>query len=152
MFSISWKCKSSFDVFTCFIIDLVIFLLCCCYLYCRKRLYFVLLSMICNTRLKSSCLMCLLLVCTNVFKLPSSFVSAFWVRNYCCHKVALSCLIDTGVILKPSDYICNGIVYAFDIDNLGLCFSSSNLNWYIQYRLSLEHLVWDILFVVSKLL
>ncbi len=55
-----------------------------------------------NMRLQSSCLLVTTIVCTIVFGLSSSFVSdcLLLLIDY-CRKVALSCLIDTGVILKP---------------------------------------------------
>ncbi len=60
------------------------------------------------------------IVCTIILQLlPVLSLTAFWVLTDFCHKVALSCLIDTGVILKPQDCMQLSYMYAFDIDNHG---------------------------------
>ncbi len=108
VFSIRWKRWSNFDVLHLFRIDLVIFLLCFCYLYCGKMVYSILLPWCTNMWFKSSCL----LVCPIILRLlPVLSLTAFWVLIDCHHKVTLRCLIDTGVMFKPCDCICIGLMY-----------------------------------------
>ncbi len=65
-----------------------------------------------------------------------------------CQMVVLSCSIDTGVILNPWDGVCNGVVYAFNIDNMGPYSSSNNLHWYtrskVMPRASIMRLTWSV--------
>ncbi len=128
MSSISWKHKSSFGVFACFFsIDLnywslfVLLLSLFRGIFCPQRVYSILFYVDCKHEIKISCLLVTTFSlhhyiwdCHSVLSL-----TAFWVLADLCCKVALSCSIDTGVISKPWDRICNGIVYAFDKDNFG---------------------------------
>ncbi len=94
-----------------------------------------------NMRLQSSCLLRTTIVCTIVFGLPSSFDSDFFlllVDPY--RKIALSCLIDTGVICKPWDWSAM-VCVCLDKDNLGLMFFKP---WLSNWRLSTEHLIRDL--------
>ncbi len=108
VFPIRWKRWLDFDVLHLFRIDLVIFLLCFCYLCCSKTVYSILFPWCSNMRFKSSCL----LVCPIILRLsPVLPLTAFWVLIDFHHKVTLSCLIDIGVMFKPCDCICIGLMY-----------------------------------------
>ncbi len=94
-----------------FRIDLMIFLLCFCYLYCSKMVYSILFLWCTNMRFKSSCL----LVCPIILRLLSVLsLTAFWVLIDFHHKVTLRFLIDIGVMFKPCDLHWS-YVYTFDI-------------------------------------
>jgi hypothetical protein len=84
MFSISWKCKSSFDVFACFsdrslIFDRCIVLLLSLwvrgYILSSKGIFHPLFRDLLTQDLNLHVCWCLHLVCTNVLRLPSGFVS-----------------------------------------------------------------------------
>ncbi len=80
---------------------------------------------------------------------PVLSLTAFWLLIDFCHKGALSCLIDTGSY--SSREIASAMKLGnFDIDNLGLIFSSRNLNWYIQSKVKPRTSHMRFLFVVSK--
>ncbi len=112
LFPIRWKHWSDFDVLHLFRIDLVIFFVCFCYLYCSKTAYSILFLWCTNMRLKSSCL----LVCPIILTLlPVLYLTAFWIFIDFHHKVTLCCSIDIGVMFKPCDCICIGLMYTFDI-------------------------------------
>ncbi len=91
--------------------------------FCNQRVYFILRGYIsssflwfANRRLKSSCLLVSTLRLCHCFWdcHPVLSLTAFWILIDFCHEVALSWSIDAGVIAKPWDCICNGVVYAFD--------------------------------------
>ncbi len=109
VFPIRWKRGSNFDVLHRFRIGLVIFLLCFCYLYgCSKTVYSILFPWCTNMRFKSSCL----LVCPIILRLsPVLSLTAFWVLIDFHHKVTLCCSIANGVMFKPCDCICIGVMY-----------------------------------------
>ncbi len=108
VFSIRWKGWSDFDVLHLFRIDLVIFILCFCHLYCSKTVYSILFPRCTNMRFKSSCL----LVCPIILRLlPVLSLTAFWVLIDFHHKVTLCCSIDIGVMFKPCDCICIGLMH-----------------------------------------
>ncbi len=108
VFPIRWKCWSNFDVWHLFRIDLVIFLLCFCYLYCSKTVYSILFPWCTNMRFESSCL----LVCPIILRLlPVLSLTAFWVLIDFHHEVTLCCLIDIGVMFKPCNCLCIGLMY-----------------------------------------
>jgi hypothetical protein len=97
-----------------------------------------------NMRLQSSCLLVTTIVCTIVFETAIQF--CLWLLLLLiawCHKVALSCLIDTGVILKPWDWSAT-VCVCLDKDNLGPMFFKP---WRFDWRLSIEHLIWDLMSV-----
>jgi hypothetical protein len=94
----------------------MIFVLCFCYLFlevifCTWRVYSILLSVVCKHKIA------IFMSLVSTFSLhhyiwdcrPVLSLTAFWVlADFCC-KVALSCSIDTGVIPKPWDCICNSM-------------------------------------------
>ncbi len=94
-----------------------------------------------NMKLQSSCLLVTTIVCTIVFWTAIQF--CLWLLllliDYCC-KVALSCLIDTGVKLKPWDWSAT-VCVCLDKDNLGPIFFKP---WPSTSRLSIEHLIRDL--------
>jgi hypothetical protein len=100
MFSISWKRKSFIGVFACCYNRSLIFVL--CFAIPFKRVYSILLSVVCKHESK------IFMFAGDYFlfaplylRLSSSFVSdCFWLCIDFRRNVALSCLIDTGVILK----------------------------------------------------
>ncbi len=97
-----------------FRIDLVIFLLCFCYLYCSKMVYSPSsLPWFANMRFKSSCLLVFTYSLHHCFKTVTSFVFDCILNSYLtfCHKVALSSSVDTGVVFKPCDCICISLMY-----------------------------------------
>ncbi len=105
---IRWKRWSDFDVLHLFRIDLVIFLLCFCYLYCSEMVYSILFPWCTTMRFKSSCL----LVCPIILRLlPVLSLTAFWVLIDFHHKVTLCCSIDIRVMFKPCDCICISLMY-----------------------------------------
>ncbi len=57
-----------------FRIDQVIFLLCFCYLYCSKMVYYILFPWFANMRFKSSCLLVVTYSLPHSFKTVTSFV------------------------------------------------------------------------------
>ncbi len=85
-----------------------------------------------NMRLQSSFLLVTTIVCTIVFWTAIQF--CLWLLLFLidsCRKSALSCLIDTGVILKPWDWSATHGPMFFK-------------PWPSDWRLSIEHLVWDL--------
>ncbi len=94
--------------------------ICSSYLYCSERVYFIFFSMICKHKIHIFMFVGVYFYLAPVFWdcHPVLSLTAFWALN-CCRKVTFSCSIDTGVILKPWDSICNNVVYAFSIDDLG---------------------------------
>jgi hypothetical protein len=98
MSSISWKCKSTFLMFSHLFLnrsgDLSFVL---CYLYCNKREYSILFCYLQTWDSNLHACWCLLIVCTVVLRLlPVLSLTAFWVLIDFCHKVALSYSIDNG--------------------------------------------------------
>ncbi len=108
VFPIRWKCWSDFDVLHLFRKDLVIFLLCFCYLYCSKMVYSILFPWFTNTRCKPSCLLVWPIL---VRLLPVLSLTVFWVLIDFHHKVTLCGSIDIGVMYKPCDCICISLIY-----------------------------------------
>jgi hypothetical protein len=97
-----------------FRIDLLIFLLCFCYLYCSKMVKFILFLWFTNMRFTSSCL----LVCPIVLRLlPVLSWTALWVLIDFHHKVALRCQLTLGS--------CSSCALSFVLD-LCICL------WYRQ--------------------
>ncbi len=94
----------------------LIFVLCFCYLFlegifCPQRVYSILLSLVCKHEIT------IFMSLVSTFSLhhyiwdchPVLSLTAFWVLVDFSLKVALSWSIDTGVIPKPWDCICNGL-------------------------------------------
>ncbi len=139
MFSMSWKRQFFVGICACCYNKSLIFVLCFAISFrgyiSSSFLWFV------TMRLQSSCLLVTTIVCTIVFGLPSSFVSDCYLLliDY-CRKVALSCSIDTGVILKPWDWSAM-VCVCLDKDNLGPMFFKP---WPSDWRLSIEYLIWDL--------
>ena len=96
-----------------------------------------------SMRLQSSCLLVTTIVHT-IFWTAIQF--CLWLLllliDYCC-KVALSCSIDTGVILKPWD--CSATVFCMPWyrQSWAMFFKP----WPSDWRLSIEHLIRDLLSV-----
>ncbi len=141
IFSIALLCSqpvenvNPFDVFTCVYIDLwlLIFVSCFCYsledIFLSWRVYCILLSVVCEHKIKIFMFAGDLLVCTIVFETAVQFVSnCFWLLIYFCRKVALSCLIDTGVIVKPWDWSAMVLCMPMIKRISGPCSSSHNLH------------------------
>ncbi len=59
--------------------------------------------------------------------LPVLSLTAFWVLIDFCYKGALSCSIDTGVMLKPTSVLCMCLWYR---QSWAKYFSSCNINCY----------------------
>ena len=121
MFSVSWKLILFSGVFAFLLIvdlQISIFLLCFCYLYSCERVYCILFFVICKHKIPV-----FMFDGVVYFKFAPMFLDCHpsvlslntsWVPVEFHRKITFSCLIDTGVIFKPWDCICNGIVYAFD--------------------------------------
>ncbi len=151
--SISWKCMSSFGV--------RVFFLKWAFnswsLHCVSSISIVVRGYIsssslwfANARFKSSCL----LVSASIFKLHQCFETViqfclwllFWALDF-CHIVTLSYSIDTGVILKPWDCICNGVMVMYGAFNRQSWARTLPVITSIGApgpRLSQEHLSWDL--------
>ena len=139
MFSMSWKRQSFIGICAC------------CYNRSQCALLSLLEGIFCpffrgfvNMRLQSSCLLVTTIVCTIVFWTAIQF--CLWLLllliDY-CRKVALSCSIDTGVILKPWD--CSATVFCMPWyrQSRAMFFKP----WPSDWRLSIEHLIRDLLSV-----
>ncbi len=97
--------------------------------FLSSEVYSILFSVICKHEKKSSCLLVTTLVCTIVFETAIQFclwllLSSYWL----CHKVALSCSIDTGVIPKPWDWSAMVLWMPLIKTISGTCSSSHNLH------------------------
>ncbi len=111
-----------------FRIDLVIFLLCFCYLYCSKMVYSILFPWFSNMRFKSSCL----LVCPILVRLlPVLSLTAFWVLIDFHHKVALCCQLTLGSCLSCAiAFASDSCICLWYRQSWAKYFSSCNLDCY----------------------
>ncbi len=135
MFSMSWKRKSFIGFCACCFNRSLILVL--CFAISFRGYIPSSFPRFVNMRLQSSCLLVTILVCTIVFETAVQF--CLWLPLLLidfCHKVALSCSIDTGVILKQWEWSATVLCMPLIKTISGPCSQAVTFGLEVKYRTS----------------